>query len=168
MWAACENAANARRHAAPLVHQGTGSETQMRSDGTLNHYTVDLSVCWELPACQGYIISSLMGGSVLPGKRGYHCGLVWNLILRLPSPTSLLHDRMWKLTWISAWGLSLQGSLFIYLVFGGPGIALAYQSSVLALHAETHTHGGATQCSHPVCKVQFVPSSFSQWVQWKR
>ena len=49
---------------------------------------------------------SLVGGDMLPGK-GYHHGLVWNQILLSQPLTSLLYDRMWKLTWISAWGQCL-------------------------------------------------------------
>lgn len=70
--------------------------------------------CWFVRLLRASSLSGLHyllpdGRKRLPGKRCYHGGLVWNLILRLQSPTSLLHDRMWKLTWISAWGPSPQG-----------------------------------------------------------
>lgn len=62
-------------------------------------------VC-ELPWTASVISFSLVGGDMLRGK-GNHHGLVWNQILLSQLLTSLLYDRMWKLTWISAWGQCL-------------------------------------------------------------
>lgn len=62
-------------------------------------------VC-ELPWPASVISFSLVGGDMLHGK-GNHHGLVWNQILLSQLLTSLLYDRMWKLTWISAWGQCL-------------------------------------------------------------
>lgn len=62
-------------------------------------------VC-ELPWPASVISFSLVGGDMLRGK-GNHHGLVWNQILLSQLLTSLLYDRMWKLTWISAWGQCL-------------------------------------------------------------
>lgn len=38
--------------------------------------------------------------------------------------TSVLHDRMWKLTWISAWGPSLQGFFFPFIYLFLANVAL--------------------------------------------
>lgn len=112
--------------------------------------------CWFVRLLRARCLSGLHyllpdGRKRFPGKRCYHGGLVWNLILRLQSPTSLLHDRMWKLTWISAWGPSLQGifQLFIYLLWHP-----TYPLTVLSSHCSQRDS----------CKrTAWIPSPFCLW-----
>ena len=112
----------------------------MRSDGS-SEKSAALN-CWFLQSESSRPVSvislSLVGGDMLPGK-GYHHGLVWNQILLSQPLTSLLYDRMWKLTWISAWGWCLPLSRE-YDVSLRTKTSLCSHCRPAHTHTHTHTH----------------------------
>lgn len=71
-------------------------------------------------------------------------------------PTSLLRDRMWKLTWISAWGPSLQGFFYLFIYLFLANVALHLLPRVPSSHYMPCRRTVVKRCACTQCWVPFA------------